>query len=77
MIMLSSLGARKSMEIIIQNPALILTPVFSNWTIGPEKSFCNKNSTGQKFKASLRLTWGNIILTDTSGESESIEEIGP
>ena len=64
MIMLSSLGAKKSMEIIIQNPAIILTPVFSNWTIGPEKSYCNKNATGQKFKASFRLTWGNIMLSN-------------
>ena len=64
MIMLTSLGAKKSMEIIIQNPAIILTPVFSNWTIGPEKSYCNKNATGQKFKASFRLTWGNIMLSN-------------
>ena len=65
MIMLTSLGAKKSMEIIIHNPAIILTPVFSNWTIGPEKSCCHKNATGQKFKACFRFTWGNIMLSNS------------
>ena len=64
MIMLSSLGAKKSTEIIIQNPAIILTPVFSNWTIGPENSYCNKIATGQNLKVSFRLTWGNIMLSN-------------
>ena len=47
---------------IIQYPALLLTPVFSYWTFGDLKGCC-KGNPESKLKVSFRLSWGNFVIT--------------
>ena len=61
-ILFSSLGPTKSLKMILQYPAIILTPVFSYWTFGNTISCCKGNSDN-KLKVSFRLTWINSIIT--------------
>ena len=68
------------MKIIFKFPSIILTPIFSIWTIGPvmsTKSVCGCILYGigggsccnshQKLGVSICLTWINLLLTFLSG----------
>ena len=61
-----SLGIKRATQAIIALPALILTPVFSFWTFGPQSSggYCAyKKMARQNIELSFRLTWINTLLT--------------
>ena len=60
-----SLGIKKATTTVIDQPAFILTPVFSFWTFGPCTSGgdCSYKKTEPKLCLSFRLTWVNYILT--------------
>ena len=61
---LFTLGA-KTLKIFIKYPALLLTPVFTNWTFGSPKPFSCKDQN--QLKMSWTFTWGNLILTSVLG----------
>ena len=58
----SSMGFKNTFKMIVQYPAIILTPVFSYWTFGDPKGCCRRNPDN-KLKVSFRLTWGNVVMT--------------
>ena len=67
-----SCGLKGTVKTIIKFPPIILTPIFSTWTIGPvmsTKSFCGSSCCNghQKLGVSICLTWINLLLTLASG----------
>ena len=65
------------MKTIIKFPPIILTPIFSIWTIGPvmsKKSVCGSSCYNghQKLGVSICLTWINLFLTLASGFAYTI-----
>ena len=68
------MGFRRSVSIIWKFPALLITPVFSHWTMGPinsSKQSCNfQICYGKKLGVSFFHTWINflfsIIVSNTS-----------
>ena len=61
-----SLGIKRATQAIIALPALILTPVFSFWTFGPQSSggYCAyKKIARQNIEPRFTLTWINTLLT--------------
>ena len=56
-----TIGLRKLPATIIKYPALLLTPVFSNWTFGCA-SGCSCRGRNH-LKVSWWLTWGNLVIT--------------
>ena len=61
-IMALTVGLTKSVRMVLQYPALLLTPVFSYWTFGDMTGFCMGNDKNH-LQVSFRLTWGNVIIT--------------
>ena len=66
------LGLKGTVKTIIKFPAIILTPIFSIWTIGSvmsTKSVCGSSccNNHQKLGISICLTWINLLLTFASG----------
>merc|ERR1712107_115256 len=61
-ILFSNIGPKNSFKIILQYPAIVLTPVFSYWTFGDPKS-CWRRNPDNKLKVSFRMTWGNVVMT--------------
>jgi len=61
-ILFSNIGPKNSFKIILQYPAIVLTPVFSCWTFGHASGCCKRNPDN-KLKVSFRLTWGNVVIT--------------
>ena len=57
-ILISTIGMKKFLNIVVTYPAMILTPVFSIWTFGPSKCH-NEKRLGVSFK----LAWINLALT--------------
>ena len=75
--LIMSIGLKGSVKTIIKFPPIILTPIFSIWTIGPvmsTKSVCgnNCNNTHQKLGVSICLTWINLLLTLACGFAYAI-----
>ena len=67
-----SSGLKGTVKTIIKFPPIILTPIFSIWTIGPiasTKSLCGSSccNSPQKLGVSICLTWINLFLTLASG----------
>ena len=67
-----SIGLKGTLKTIIKFPPIILTPIFSIWTIGPvmsTKSVCSGscNNGHQKLGVSIHLTRINLLLTFASG----------
>ena len=61
-----AVGFKEALKVMYRFPALLLTPVFSIWTIGPTslKTFWKCGEGTNKFlRMSFRLTWGNLIIT--------------
>ena len=54
---------------MLKFPALILTPMFSSWTVGPSgtSTACCGRCNGQNnhLKVSFRQTWTNVLITTT------------
>ena len=76
-VLIVSTGLKGTMKIIIKCPPIILTPIFSIWTIGSvisPKSVCgnNCNNTYQKLGVSICLTWINLLLTLACGFAYAI-----
>ena len=71
-VLIMSIGLKETMKTIIKFPPIILTPMFSIWTIGPvmsTKSVCGGicGNGHQKLGISICLTWINLFLTLASG----------
>ena len=71
-VLIFSFGLKGTMKIIIKFPPIILTPMFSIWTIGPvmsKKSVCGSSCYNghQRLGVSICLTWINLLLTFASG----------
>ena len=70
-VLIMSIGLKGTMKTIIRFPPIILTPMFSIWTIGPvmSKSVCGSICCNghQRLGVSFCLTWINLLLTFTSG----------
>ena len=72
-----SSGIKGTMKTVYKFPAIILTAMFSIWTIGPVKSTksvcggicCNGH---QRLGVSIFLTWMNLLLTFASGLAYNI-----
>ena len=67
-----SIGLKGTLKTIIKFPPIILTPIFSIWTIGPvmsKKSVCGNSCYNghQKLGVSICFTWINLLLTLASG----------
>ena len=60
----SALGT-KSLKIVLKYPALLLTPVFTNWTFGSPTPFSCKDRN--QLRMSWIFSWGNLILTSVLG----------
>ena len=79
-VLIMSIGLKETMKTIYKFPPIILTPIFSIWTIGPvmpTKSRCCSCCTcccnsHQKLGVSICLTWINLLLTFLSGLAYSI-----
>ena len=59
-------GLKKTIEMIINFPALILTPAFSFWIIGPYGKLhrtSNQLDSSKKFLVSYFHSWINVALT--------------
>ena len=71
-VLIMSIGLKGTLKTIIKFPPIILTPIFSIWTIGPvmsTKSVCGSSccNSHQKLGVSFCLTLINLLLTFTSG----------
>ena len=71
-VLIMSIGLKGTVKTIIKFPAIILTPIFSIWTIGSvisTKSVCGSSccNNHQKLGISICLTWINLLLTFASG----------
>ena len=54
---------KKGFQLICFYPALILTPIFSNWTFGNSNGCCCfRKSHESSIKISFKLTWGNFFI---------------
>ena len=67
-VVIMSIGLKGTLKTIIKFPPIILTPMFSIWTIGPiasTKSVCGSSccKSPQKLGVSIFLTWMNLLLT--------------
>ena len=66
-----SIGLKGTLKIIYKFPPIILTPIFSIWTIGPimPSSICGSiyNNGHQKLGVSIWFTWINLFLSLASG----------
>ena len=72
-----SIGLKGTWKTIIKFPTIILTAMFSIWTIGPvisTKSVCGIicYNGHQKLGVSICLTWINLLLTFSSGLAYSL-----
>ena len=70
--LIMSCGLTGTMKIIVKFPPIILTSIFSIWTIGPvmsTKSICSGscNNGHQKLGVSNCFTWINLLITLASG----------
>lgn len=61
-VMALTVGITKSVRIVLQYPALLMTPVFSYWTFGDMTGLFMGNAKNN-LKISFKLTWGNVIIT--------------
>ena len=71
-VLIMSIGLKGTMKTIIKFPPIILTPMFSIWTIGTvisPKSVCGGNCCNghQKLGVSNCFTWINLLITLASG----------
>ena len=71
-VLIFSFGLKGTLKIIYKFPPMILTPMFSIWTIGPvmsTKSICGGSCCNdhQKLGVSICLTWINLLLTLACG----------
>ena len=71
-VLIMSIGLKGTLKTIIKFPPIILTPIFSIWTIGPvmsKKSVCGRTCCNghQKLGVSICFTWINLLLTLASG----------
>ena len=61
-----AVGFKQALNVMYRFPALLLTSVFSIWSIGPAslKTFWKCGESKNKFlRISFRLTWVNLIIT--------------
>ena len=56
------------MKALFNFPAIILTSIFSIWTIGPS-CCCSCCNSQQKLSVSFTLTWMNLLLTIGCGQA--------
>ena len=62
--MLHAIGFKRTIQILIQHPALVLTSMFSNFTFGISTiKCCQKELKDGYLKISLPLSWGNFLLS--------------
>ena len=71
-VLIMSIGLKRTVKTIIKFPPIILTPIFSIWTIGPvmsKKSVCGSSCYNghQKLGVSICLTWINLLLSFAFG----------
>ena len=62
----ASIGIKKTLQIVIQFPALILTPAFSQWVIAPIESYSFTNlfcGGSSRLGVSFLHTWINAGIT--------------
>ena len=60
--LLVTLGFKDSICLAIRHPAIVMMPVFTSFTFGPEKSNC-KRQIGSKLRLHYGLTIFNLIIT--------------
>ena len=73
-VLIMSIGLKRTVKTIIKFPPIILTPIFSIWTIGSVMSttfVCGSNGH-QNLGVSICLTWINLLLTFASGLAYNI-----
>ena len=59
-----AVGTKKSFEIILKYPCLIVISTFTTWTVGPlDSGACCNFFKSKKIGLSYKFTWINIILT--------------
>ena len=76
-----SIGIKKTLKTIVKFPPIIVTPMFSIWTIGPltsGKSCCCRafNCKSRNLGVSNWLTWVNLILSIASALAYSVWQDG-
>ena len=67
MVLLISIGIRKTLRLITQYPGILFISMFSFWTIGPvsksESKSCCQLFKQEKLGISVKFTWINFILS--------------
>ena len=71
-VLIMSIGLKGTLKTIIKFPPIILTPMFSIWTIGPVmsmKSVCGSSCYNghQKLGVSICFSWITLLLTLAPG----------
>ena len=67
MVLLTSIGLRKTLRLLTQYPGILCISIFSLWTIGPvsksESKSCCQLFKQEKLGISVKFTWINFILS--------------
>ena len=67
MVLLTSIGVRKTLRLLTQYPGILCISMFSLWTIGPvsksESKSCCELFKHKKLGISAKFTWINFILS--------------
>ena len=67
MTIISAVGLKRGFYVVLKFPALVLTPMFSFWTVGPSgtsTACCGRfNCSNNELKVSFRQTWVNVIIS--------------
>ena len=62
--MVWTIGFKKTLKVLGQHPALLLTTVFSNFTFGPNQiKCCSREDETKYLKVSWPLTWVNFLIS--------------
>ena len=67
MTIISAVGLKRGFSVVMKFPALVLTPMFSFWTVGPSgtsTACCGRfNCHNNELKVSFRQTWVNVLIS--------------
>ena len=67
MTIISAVGLKRGFYVVLKFPALVLTPMFSFWTVGPSgtsTACCGRfNCHNNELKVSFRQTWVNVLIS--------------
>ena len=62
-VLIMSIGLKGTMKALYNFPPIIITSIFSIWTIGPPDSCSTCCNSKQKLGVSFTITWMNLLLT--------------